>query len=535
MDDSNPNNNNNSNKENDSDIDPLSTGWTSNEEMIVERPTIPQFTPRPRRKPPPRWFNILYYICLSTTAVLLTMLARGTRLWDTSNASSSSSSSSSTSSTSVSTLVRGVLISGPLIQLLFAYVAILLSLATVQGSDPGYITKDVMQLVCEEDGLDLIAHERLDHSNDDTTGNSSDTTTTTTTTTTTIDYGNHGDDDEDAMGTLLPQRVMTGDLEMSTMTSTTTRKRTTGRSSSSLMLDDDAIAAGLGGYDETTDESSSMLTTTTSSSPHNLDSATTTNNNNNNSSIQKNRHLVTSTTALRSKTVDEPYRKRRRKICQSCKFAPPLRSHHCRICEKCVSTFDHHCGFIGTCIGERNHCRFWWFLTFQTLGFITCISIIRTSPLGFGALIHHIRYHGEKITDSGYKNVGMEEIGMVILSKLYLYPLAFFSMIMWVFHTYLVVTNTTTFEISKGTEVDYLRGTEICDLPFGRGLCGNIKLFCCFRDACSSVYSRCKSVVMLTTISTAWRPILWKLPGTIVRDSEDWWAHPWQNKYWSCC
>eukprot|EP00555_Chaetoceros_dichaeta_P006394 CAMPEP_0198259448 /NCGR_PEP_ID=MMETSP1447-20131203/8639_1 /TAXON_ID=420782 /ORGANISM="Chaetoceros dichaeta, Strain CCMP1751" /LENGTH=453 /DNA_ID=CAMNT_0043946839 /DNA_START=126 /DNA_END=1484 /DNA_ORIENTATION=+ len=453
------------------------------------------------------------------------MLARGTRLWDTSIEPSSSSTSST--STSASTLVRGVFISGPMIQLLFAYVAILLSLATVQGSDPGYITKDVMQLVCEEDGLDLIAHDRLDHSDDDTTGNISGFgIMTTTTTTTSIDYGDHGDDDEDAMGTLLPQRVTTGDLEMATMTSTTTRKRTTGRSSSSLMLDDDTMeAAGVGGFDETTDEVSSMLsttlTTTTPSPPHNLDTTTT---NNINSYPKKNRHLVTSNTTLRPNITDEPYRKRRRKICQSCKFAPPLRSHHCRICEKCVSTFDHHCGFIGTCIGERNHCRFWWFLTFQTFGFITCISIIRTSPLGFGALIHHIRFYGEKnITDSGYMNVGMEEIGMVILSKLYLYPLAFFSMIMWGFHTYLVVTNTTSFETSKGTEIDYLRGTRDCDIPFGRGLWGNIKLFCCFRDACcSSVFSRCKSVVTLTTSSTVWRPILWKPPGRIVRDSEDW-------------
>merc|ERR1712238_44758 len=62
--------------------------------------------------------------------------------------------------------------------------------------------------------------------------------------------------------------------------------------------------------------------------------------------------------------------KTRRKVCTQCKFAPPLRSKHCQICDRCVSTFDHHCLFIGTCIGERNHCRFWCFLASQVIGFL---------------------------------------------------------------------------------------------------------------------------------------------------------------------
>jgi hypothetical protein len=38
-----------------------------------------------------------------------------------------------------------------------------------------------------------------------------------------------------------------------------------------------------------------------------------------------------------------------------------------------------------------------------------------------------------------------------------------------------------------------------------------------------------------TVSSSSWTPVLWYPPGKIVRDSEDWWEHPWQNKYWSCC
>jgi hypothetical protein len=35
--------------------------------------------------------------------------------------------------------------------------------------------------------------------------------------------------------------------------------------------------------------------------------------------------------------------------------------------------------------------------------------------------------------------------------------------------------------------------------------------------------------------SSKWTPQLWEKPGPIVRDSPDWWNHPWKNKYWSCC
>jgi hypothetical protein len=35
--------------------------------------------------------------------------------------------------------------------------------------------------------------------------------------------------------------------------------------------------------------------------------------------------------------------------------------------------------------------------------------------------------------------------------------------------------------------------------------------------------------------SSSWQPTLWHRPLPVLHDSEDWWNHPWQNKYWSCC
>ena len=56
-----------------------------------------------------------------------------------------------------------------------------------------------------------------------------------------------------------------------------------------------------------------------------------------------------------------------RRYCTKCNVEQPLRSKHCKDCEKCVAQYDHHCPWLGTCIGEKNHFFFYWFLIFQVI------------------------------------------------------------------------------------------------------------------------------------------------------------------------
>lgn len=49
--------------------------------------------------------------------------------------------------------------------------------------------------------------------------------------------------------------------------------------------------------------------------------------------------------------------------CHSCRSPKPLRSKHCRACNRCVAHFDHHCPWLGACIGLRNRGFFYCFVS----------------------------------------------------------------------------------------------------------------------------------------------------------------------------
>jgi palmitoyltransferase len=45
--------------------------------------------------------------------------------------------------------------------------------------------------------------------------------------------------------------------------------------------------------------------------------------------------------------------------CGYCHVEQPPRTKHCHDCDRCVLQFDHHCVWLGTCIGQKNHSKFW--------------------------------------------------------------------------------------------------------------------------------------------------------------------------------
>ena len=173
----------------------------------------------------------------------------------------------------------------------------------------------------------------------------------------------------------------------------------------------------------------------------------------------------------------------RRPYCPTCQISPPLRAHHCKLCDRHVATFDHHCDFVATCIGERNHCRFWCFLLVQAIGFAVFCHTVNTSPWGLTTLL------GIRSNMTTMDHVHWSLPLRVVLAKLYLYPLCFFAWIMVLLHTWMATTNSTTFEFTKGGGggigrregyLEYLQGMQPSDLPFSK-----VRLLACFLCVCS--------------------------------------------------
>lgn len=55
-------------------------------------------------------------------------------------------------------------------------------------------------------------------------------------------------------------------------------------------------------------------------------------------------------------------------FCIQCMARKPLRSKHCRICDKCIARSDHHCPWVWNCVGSGNHRQFLLFVTTLVFG-----------------------------------------------------------------------------------------------------------------------------------------------------------------------
>jgi len=54
-------------------------------------------------------------------------------------------------------------------------------------------------------------------------------------------------------------------------------------------------------------------------------------------------------------------------MCGQCQTFKPPGSHHCRICNRCISRMDHHCPWMNNCVGAANLKHFLLFLVYTWL------------------------------------------------------------------------------------------------------------------------------------------------------------------------
>jgi uncharacterized membrane protein len=63
-------------------------------------------------------------------------------------------------------------------------------------------------------------------------------------------------------------------------------------------------------------------------------------------------------------------------MCSQCQTFKPPGSHHCRICNRCISRMDHHCPWMNNCVGVGNFKFFLLFLIYTWTISVLCLLLM---------------------------------------------------------------------------------------------------------------------------------------------------------------
>ncbi|KAI7743848.1 hypothetical protein M8C21_018090 [Ambrosia artemisiifolia] len=64
------------------------------------------------------------------------------------------------------------------------------------------------------------------------------------------------------------------------------------------------------------------------------------------------------------------------RYCKKCCLYKPPRSHHCRICKRCVLRMDHHCVWMNNCVGHANYKLFFVFVAYALLACLYSLILL---------------------------------------------------------------------------------------------------------------------------------------------------------------
>ncbi|WFD29655.1 protein S-acyltransferase [Malassezia sp. CBS 17886] len=123
-----------------------------------------------------------------------------------------------------------------------------------------------------------------------------------------------------------------------------------------------------------------------------------------------------------------------RRFCHKCDAFKPPRSHHCRVCRRCVLRMDHHCPWIGNCVGHGTYAHFLRFTTAVVLAGAFHLAMISLRVADWWNLSWYYR--------------APSTTGMVflILNYLMCMPAVLLTGFLALYHYHLVCTNTTSVE-----------------------------------------------------------------------------------------
>ena len=130
----------------------------------------------------------------------------------------------------------------------------------------------------------------------------------------------------------------------------------------------------------------------------------------------------------------KPPNRKQRRFCYKCGEFKPPRSHHCRVCKRCVLRMDHHCPWIGNCVG---HGTYGHFLRFT-------FAVVLAS--GYHLVMVTLRVLDHWNRDWYMRRPTTTEAVMLVLNYLFCIPTVLMTSFLFLYHCYLLCTNTTSVE-----------------------------------------------------------------------------------------
>lgn len=144
--------------------------------------------------------------------------------------------------------------------------------------------------------------------------------------------------------------------------------------------------------------------------------------------------------------------------CRVCRHMRPMRAKHCFTCGHCVRRFDHHCPWLGNCVGERNHRFFWFFL------------VVETALTAWGVAI---AWSGISLKSGEWFQANL----LIFLSLLATFLCTIIVGLLFLYHSYLMLTGQSTWEQASRYRIHYLKDLPDFSNPFNEGCICNVLRF----------------------------------------------------------